>query len=407
MKKIVITAYSSICSLGSNNNEIWENLKINKSGIKSFPDTLNLKSKIKYGAFIDFEPTESIFLNGKDFNRYDRHIKFSLNALEQLEIYENFPDIINSNRAGIILGVSAPSSLFFEEMVINNSINKRNPPLHLLSIIPSILTGIISEKLKIHGPNFIVSSACSSSNYAIFNAINLIKSGDIDLVITGGAEFQISNSIINGFDGLNALSKNHIDNPKNASQPFGLNRDGFVMGEGVSLLIIETEENALKNNRKIIAEIVDCQINSDAYNITAPNPNGEQITKLLNNILIKNGIKKEEIDLINAHATGTKLGDQAESNAIYSIFQNNIDVFATKSYTGHLLAGSAALETVICLKTLEEQLIIGSAFHYEKDPLCQINLIQKNKNKNIKYIINNSFGFGGTNSALLLKKYKE
>ena len=326
------------------------------------------------------------------------------NIVEKKEYIENCGVFVSSGVGGIRTVQENAKSLFEKG-------NSRISPFFFPSTLINMCAGNIAIKFGLKGKNISHVSACASSVHSIGEAFNNIKYGKLDLCLAGGSEMSICELGVGGFDNMNALSSKYNDAPEKASRPLDKNRDGFVMGEGSVVLVLEELENAKKRNAKIYCEIVGYGASCDAYHITTPSPNGEGAKKSMENAIKDANIEAEKIDYINLHGTSTQAGDIAEINAIKDVFKEHskkVSISSSKSITGHLLGASGALETMLCAKSIEQQILIPSANIEELDDCCKdMNIVFKKQQADINYVMTNSFGFGGTNGSLILKKYND
>jgi 3-oxoacyl-[acyl-carrier-protein] synthase II len=412
--RVAVTGMGAICSLDQTVNGIWDQLIEGKSGITSIRvspiDTAPLPVKIA-GEVKEFSISEDLLLP-REASRYDRFILFALHsaqeALEDAGFSKSFP--YDPYRMGSILGVGMGGMPIFEK-THRNFLEKgyrKISPFFIPSIIPNMSTGIIGLKYGFCGVNFSLSSACASAGHSITQSCYEIMSNRQDLIVTGGTESVISNLPLGGFTNMKALSKKN-DNPEKASRPFDKNRDGFVMGEGAGLLVLENLEKAKARGARIYAEIVGHGTTSDAYHITAPHPEGLGASKCMQMALTSAGLRPEMIDYINAHGTSTPLGDLAETKAIKKTFlkhSEKISISSTKSMTGHLLGAASGIESIFSVLALHHGIIPPTINLETPDPECDLDYTPNfSKKLDLKYAINNSFGFGGTNSSIIFKKY--
>ncbi len=410
-RRVVITGLGTICGLGQNTKDVWNGLIEGKSGIsevESYP-VPDLSIKIA-GEVKNFELDESI-MEAREAKKYDRFIHFALHATEEAlkDSKVNLSDY-DKYKVGAILGVGIGGFPITETQAVTfaNRGPRRISPFFIPGIIPNMATGVLSIKHGFMGINYTVSSACASSCHAISNAVEEIRSGRHDLMITGGTEAVLCNLGMAGFINMKAFSK-RVDEPQKASRPFDVDRDGFVIGEGAGVLILEDYESAVKRGATIYAEIAGYGATSDAYHITAPHPEGDGAYGCMKKAIEDAGITPEEIDYVNAHGTSTPLGDVAETGAIKRVLgeehAKTINVSSTKSMTGHLLGAAGGIETIFTALALYNGIIPPTINLDNQDPECDLNYTaNKAQKRDIKYAINNSFGFGSTNSSLVLKK---
>jgi 3-oxoacyl-[acyl-carrier-protein] synthase II len=411
--RVAITGISAMCGLGNNMEEVWQNLIAGKSGISTIEDIDPDMWPVQFAGVVkNFEISEDV-LDKKEQKRFDTFIHYALHcadeAIKEAKLLEAGyePEMVGS-----ILGTGLGGFPMIESMTqtYNEKGPRRVSPFFIPAFIPNMSSGKISMKYNFKGVNYATSSACASASHAIAAAASEIMLGRQDAMITGGSEAVISGLTMAGFSSMKALSKWN-DKPQAASRPFDKERNGFVMGEGAGIIVLENLEKAKARGANIIAEVVGFGATADAYHITSPEPNGAGTVPCMEQALRHAGIKKEEIDYINAHGTSTPLGDIAETNAIKKVFGEHaykLDVSSTKSMHGHLLGAAGGLESVICIKALAEGIIPPTINLDNQDEECDLNYTANTmKKKDIKYALNNSFGFGGTNSTTIFKKYQD
>lgn len=413
MNRVAITGISAICGTGNNLQEVWENLIKGKSGISAIENVDENMWPVRIaGQVKDFQISEDL-LELKEQSRYDRFIHFALHcADEALKQSGLLNEKFDPYKVGSILGTGLGGFPFMEATTL--TYHERGPrrvsPFFIPSFIPNMATGKISMKWNLRGVNYTVSSACASAAHAIGAGATEIMLGRQDAMVVGGAEAVLTGLPFAGFSAMKALSKRN-DDPAKASRPFDRDRDGFVMGEGAGVLILENLEKAKARGAKILAEVVGFGATADAYHITAPHPEGEGTIPCMQQALAMAGVKKEEVEYINAHGTSTPVGDIAETKAIKAVFgehAKNLDVSSTKSATGHLLGAAGGLESVVCVKALIEGILPPTINLENQDEGCDLNYVPNEaKKRDIRFALNNSFGFGGTNSTTLFKKYED
>ncbi len=409
LRRVAVTGIGTISGLGHNVQETWANSLEGKSGvslIESIPAE-NLAVKIA-GEVKNFNISSDL-LEPKEAPRYDKFIHFALHAANEALINANIPEGYYSPlKMGCILGVGMGGFPFIESTHKDflEKGGRRVSPFFIPSVIPNMASGLISIHWKLMGLNYTIASACASSAHAMSAAAYEIMFGRQDMVVTGGAESVITNLTINGFNNMKALSKRN-DEPARASRPFDTGRDGFVMGEGAGVLILEDYEKAVARGAKILAEVVGHGATSDANHITAPHPEGDGAYACMTQALDFAGIKKEQVGYVNAHGTSTPLGDIAETKAIKRTFgdhSKNLIVSSTKSMTGHLLGAAGGVESIFCVLALKNQIVPPTINLENQDPECDLNYAPNKPVKaKLEYALNNSFGFGGTNSSVILK----
>ncbi len=411
-RRVVITGMGTICSLGHNLNDVWNGLIEGKSGISKVEgyDISTLPIQIA-GEVKNFELSEDIF-EAKEAKKYDRFIHFGLKATDEA-IKNSGIDLTKYDpyKVGAVLGVGM-GGLTMTEDTAKTFVEKgarRISPFFIPGIIPNMATGVLSIKYGFMGVNYTVASACASSCHAISTAVEEIRSGRHDVMISGGTESTVCNLGMGGFINMKAFSKRN-DEPTKASRPFDTGRDGFVMGEGAGIIILEDLESAKARGATIYAEIVGHGASSDAYHITAPHPDGSGAYGCMKKALEDAGITATDIGYVNAHGTSTPLGDIAETKAIKKVLGDDhaksINVSSTKSMIGHLLGAAGGVETVFTAMTLHTGIIPPTINLENQDPECDLNYTPNVAvKKQVEYALNNSFGFGATNSSLILKRY--
>ena len=412
-KEVAVTGLGGICGLGLNVSEIWQNAIAGNSGISKIENHNTEKLSVDIAGEVKNFQCDTDLLDEREIHRYDQFIPFALQATKEALIDSK----INLNdgpckpeEVGCIIGVGIGGLKEIEKS--RDTFNEKGPrrisPFFIPGIIPNMAPGLISLKFGLKGVSYHISSACASSCHAITSACQEILSGRQKVVISGGSESAICDLGLQGFISMKALSK-RIDEPQKASRPFDINRNGFVMGEGTGILILEDLEHAQKRGAKIYALVSGHGASSDAHHITAPHPDGTGASQCMKMALESANIGPDSIDYINAHGTSTPLGDIAETKAIHQTFgkhATNLHVSSTKSMTGHLLGAAGGIESLFCIKALEEGIIPPTINLDDQDPQCDLNYTaNKAVKKDIQYALNNSFGFGGTNSTIIFKKY--
>ena len=405
-QRVVVTGLGTVNPISEDVEGFWENLISYKNGINTIShfDTTHYKTKIAAEVNLDL----STFFNKKELNKIDRFTSFALIAADQAINDANINDKLDKNRIGVILGsgIGGINTLERQHLRLLKS-PKRVSPYFVPSMISDIAPGHISIKYGFKGTNFSVVSACASSNHAIGMAFKSIKYNESDIIVTGGSEAGITPLSIAGFMNMKALSTESDIN--NASIPFDLNRNGFVMGEGSGILILESLESALKRDAKIYAEITGYGSTADAYHLTSPAPNGEGAKEAMSKAINEGNIKPHDIDYINAHGTSTYYNDLHETQAIKSLFKKhayNLSISSTKSNIGHLLGASGAVEAIATIKSINNSFIAPTINYKAKDPQCDLDYTpNKGTKKNIQHAISNNFGFGGHNASILISKF--
>lgn len=410
LNRVAVTGMGAICGLGNSLEEVWKNALAGKSGITSIERQNTEGWPVTFAGEVKNFKISPELMDLKDQDRFDLFNQYALHctdeALKQSGLLEAK---YASEKIGIIFGTGLGG---FPHLEANHKIYlekgpRRVSPFFIPSVIPNMPEGLISIKWGFRGINFAVASACASSAHAIGLAATEIMLGRQDAMITGGTEGVITGYTIAGFASMKALSKRN-EEPGRASRPYDTARDGFVMGEGAGIIVLENYEKAKARGAKIIAEIVGFGASADAYHITAPHPEGAGAIICMNQTLESAGIAKEEVGYVNAHGTSTPLGDIAETGAIKKVFGEHaykLAVSSTKSMTGHLLGAAGGLESIFCIKALETGMLPPTINLENQDPACDLYYVpNKSEKRDIKYALNNSFGFGGTNSSTLFKK---
>jgi len=410
-KKVVVTGMGALTPIGNNIEDFWTNLKAGKSGAAPITRFDTDKFKTKFACEIkDFDINEHLTRN--EIRRADPYSQYALVASE--EAIQNAGidfDKLNRNRIGVIWGSGNGGIQTFHEEVVAFAKNGETPrfnPFFIPKIIADIASGLISIKYGLRGVNFTTISACASSNTAIIDAMNHIKWGKADMIITGGSEAPINPSGIGGFNAARALSTRN-DAPSIASRPFDIERDGFVMGEGSGTLILESYEHALARGATILAEVAGGGMAADAYHLTGTHPEGEGAFLGMEEALRDAGISPQDIDYINMHGTSTPVGDPSELIALKRIFGFNPDlnISATKSMTGHLLGAAGAIEAIACIKATQEDIIPPTINTKNIDPEFDGKFeftLGEAQHKTVNYAMSNTFGFGGHIASAVFKK---
>ena len=413
-RRVVVTGVGALTPIGNNLNDYWNNLINGKSGAAPITRFNAENFKTRFACEVkDFDP--SIVLNRKEFRKLDLFSQYALVvADEAVKNSEINIEELNSDRSGVIWGSGIGGMFTFFNESLNFGRGNGTPrfnPFFIPKLISDIPAGHISIKYNLRGPNFTTVSACASSTNALIDAFNYIKWNKADLFIAGGSEACVYEPGIGGFNAMMALSTRNED-PKTASRPFDKNRDGFVMGEGAGALVLEEYEHAKKRGAKIYAEIVGGGLTADAHHITAPHPEGLGAKNVMSLAIKDAEINPNEIDYINVHGTSTPLGDIAETKAIKSLFDEhayNLNISSTKSMTGHLLGAAGVVEAIACVMAVKNNIVPPTINHETDDPEIdgKLNLtLNKAQEKEVKYALSNTFGFGGHNASLLVKKYK-
>ena len=413
-RRVVVTGIGVVSPVGTGVQKFWENLTKGVSGvdrIKSFdPDEYNLSVKIA-AEVKDFNPEE--FMDKKEAKKASRFIQFAIAAAkEALEDSGLLQSDYDPYKVGVIIGTGIGGLKDIEDqtLILKEKGARRVSPFFIPYGISNMASGLIAIRWGFKGPNYSVVSACATGNHSIGDAFRLIQKGDIDVAIAGGTEAAITPLGVAGFAAMKALSTRN-DEPQKASRPFDRDRDGFVMGEGAGILILEEYERAKARGAKIYAELVGYGATDDAYHITSPHECGEGAYECMKLALEDAGIKPEEVDYINAHGTSTPLNDKTETLAIKQLFGEHaykLKISSNKSMIGHLLGAAAAVEAVATIKTIETGVIPPTINLENPDPECDLDYVP---NKAIEYPVkvamSNAFGFGGTNATLVFRKLED
>ena len=415
LKRVVVTGLGALTPIGNNLSEYWEGLKNGKSGSApiTYFDTERFKTKFacelkNFNALDHFDRKEA--------RKLDRFAQYALVASDEAIADANFAeDSLDKFRVGVIWGAGIGGLETFQDEMISYGEGDGTPrfnPFFIPKMIADIAPGNISIKHGFMGPNYATVSACASSANAIIDALNYIRLGHCDVIVTGGSEAAVAIAGMGGFNAMHALSTLN-ETPETASRPFDATRDGFVLGEGAGALILEEYEHAKASGAKIYAEVVGGGLSSDAYHMTAPHPEGLGVERVMLNCLRDAGISPEQVDAINTHGTSTPLGDVAELKAIVKVFGDHapkININSTKSMTGHLLGAAGALEAIASILAMNHSLVPPTINHTTVDENIdpRLNLtLNKAQEREITYAMSNTFGFGGHNACVLLKKYTE
>lgn len=414
MRRVVVTGLGALTPIGNNVEDFWRNLQDGVSGagpITKF-DTTNFKAKFAC-ELKDFDPADHFHV--KEIRQYDRFSLYALYAVEQAIQAGNIDfEALNKDRVGVIWGSGNGGIQTFQDQMKEYCEGDGTPrftPFFIPRILVDIASGIISIKYGLRGVNFCPVSACATSNTAMIEAFNYIKWDKADMIITGGSEAAITEAAMGGFASAKALSTRN-DDPKTASRPFDVTRDGFVMGEGAGAVILEEYEHAMKRGATIYAEVVGGGMAADAYHLTGTHPQGDGAVLGMNEAIREAGITANDIDYVNMHATSTPLGDASELIAAQRVFgvRKNLAISATKSMTGHLLGAAGAVEGIACILALKDGIVPPTINTTEIEPEYKDSYefpLGKAVKKDIKYAMSNTFGFGGHIASILFKKFEK
>ena len=414
MKRAVITGLGAVTPIGNNVGEFWENLIKGKSGASAITkfDTTNHKTKFACEAK-NFDALQ--YIEKHEIRKMDLFAQFALAAASECMADSGLNlERCDLNKVGVIMSTGVGGMQTLEEELLSfgqNAFIPRFNPFFVTKMIPNIATGQISIRYGFHGISYSMVSACASSNNAIANALDLIRLGRANIVIAGGAEAPITQATIGGFNSMKALSTLN-DSPETASRPFDKTRDGFVVGEGAGVLMIEELGHAINRGAKIYCELVGYGAASDAYHVAAPHPEGLGAILAMEGALTDSGLTADDVTYINAHATSTPAGDISECKAIERVFSQSfskIQISGTKSMTGHLLGAAGAIEAIVCVKSIDQNTIPPTLNLNDIDPEINelINLTPKKAiKKEVLVALNNTFGFGGHTVTTAFKKYQ-
>ncbi|MFL2613769.1 MAG: beta-ketoacyl-ACP synthase II [Flavobacteriaceae bacterium] len=411
-RRVVITGLGALTPIGNTLNTYWEGLLSGTSGagpITYFDPSL---FKTQFACELkNFNPLD--YFDRKESRKYDRFAQYALvSVAEAIEDAKLPLETIDKDRVGVIWGAGIGGLETFQNEVLNFAEGNQNPrfnPFFIPKMIADIAPGLISIKYGFRGPNFATVSACASASNAMIDALNYIRLGFSDVIVTGGSEAAVTKAGIGGFNAMHALSKRN-DDPKTASRPFDKDRDGFVLGEGAGALILESYEHAINRGATIYAELAGGGLSADAHHMTAPHPEGLGAIKVMENCLKDAEINATEVDIINMHGTSTPLGDIAESNAIVKVFEDHaykMNINSTKSMTGHLLGAAGAIEAIASIMSIKHSVVPPTINHTTPDEGIdqKINFtFGKSQKRKINIALSNTFGFGGHNACVLFKK---
>ena len=412
-KRIVVTGMGAITPLGNSVQDYWANLVNGVSGADFITLFDASKFKTRFACEIkNFDPTN--YLEKKEARKIDRFTQTALIASDEAVKDAGISrDNVNVDRVGVVFASGIGGLITFQEEVTNFAKGDGTPrfnPFFIPKMILDIAAGQISMRHGFRGPNFAVVSACASSTNAMMEAFNLIRMGKADIIVTGGAESVVKEAGVGGFNAMKALSERN-DDPKTASRPYDKDRDGFVMGEAAGVLIFEELEHAVKRGAKIYCEIAGAGATADAHHITAPHPEGLGARNVMNIALEDAGMKAQDIDYINTHGTSTPLGDISEVKAITEVFGDHafkLNISSTKSMTGHCLGAAGVIEAMAAIMSVRDDIVPPTINHFTDDPELDPRLnftFWKAQKKTIRAALSNTFGFGGHNACVIVKKY--
>jgi 3-oxoacyl-[acyl-carrier-protein] synthase II len=412
MKRAVITGIGVLAPVGNTVEELWQNLKAGVSGVSNVDrfDASRFDSRIA-AQVKGFDP--SLYMDKKELRRTDVVQQYVIAAAESaIKDSQLNLDTVDKERVGVVTGSGIGGILSFEEqhsILITKGPSKVSPFFINMMII-DMLSGLISLRYGFKGPNYCTVSACASSAQAIGDALRIIQRGESEIVITGGAEAAITEMAFAGFCSARALSTRN-DQPEKASRPFDIDRDGFVMGEGAAIMVVEEEEYAKRRGAKIYADLLGCGMSADAYHITAPSPEGDGAARSMRAALKDAGLSSEQVGYVNTHGTSTPLGDIAETLAIKSVFgerAGSLAINSSKSMIGHMLGAAGAIEAVVTALSLRDGFVHPTINVENQDPQCDLNYMRDGgKAVDVRFALSNSFGFGGHNVTLAMGKHAD
>ena len=412
LRRVVVTGLGALTPIGNTKDEYWDALVSGESGAAPITYFDTEKFKTKFACELkNFDATQ--FIDRKLVNRMDKFTQYAMVASDEAIADAKLDlNVVDKLRVGVIWGAGIGGLETFQNEVLNFAAGDGTPrfnPFFIPKMIADIAPGNISIKHGFMGPNYTTVSACASAANAMIDALNYIRLGYCDVIVTGGSEAAVTIAGMGGFNAMHALSTRN-ESPETASRPFDATRDGFVLGEGAGAIILEDYEHAKERGAKIYAEVVGGGLSSDAYHMTAPHPDGIGVIAVMRNCLENAGLKPEDVDHINTHGTSTPLGDVAELKAITEVFgehTKDININSTKSMTGHLLGAAGAIEAIASIMAIEHGIVPPTINHSVVDENIdpQLNLtLNKAQKRDVKVAMSNTFGFGGHNACVLFKK---
>lgn len=418
LKRVVVTGLGAVTPVGNTPEETWESLLAGKSGAAPITHFDSSKFKTQFACEIK-NLNINDYIDRKEARKLDRYTQLAMiSAMQGVKDSGLDLDKVDKNRIGVVYGVGIGGIKTFEDEVAYYGKHSEDGPKFNPFFIPKMIADIASGQISIHfgfhGPNYTTTSACASSSNALADAFNLIRLGKANVIVSGGAEAAICACGVGGFNAMKALSTRN-DEPERASRPFSASRDGFVMGEGAGCIVLEELEHAKARGAKIYAEMVGEGESADAYHITASHPEGLGAKLVMQNALEDAGMKPEDIDYINVHGTSTHVGDISEAKAIKDVFGESaykLNISSTKSMTGHLLGAAGAVEAMVCILAVKNDIIPPTINHDDddQDPELDYNLnftFNKAQKREVRAALSNTFGFGGHNACVVFKKYAE
>lgn len=410
-RRVVITGMGAVTPLGLDVASTWENLIAGKSGVSTLTTWDNSKHDCRFAAQVkDFEPRKHFF-NEKDARRADRYSQLAMASAKEAVKHAGIdPQQLQLDRIGALIGsgIGGIESLGNQDEILLHKGPSRISPFLIPMMISNMAAGLISMEFGFSGPNFAVATACATSNNCIGEGWRLIRDDEADIILAGGSEAACTPLGMSGFSAMKALSTRN-DEPEKASRPFDRDRDGFVMGEGAAIVIIEELQHAKRRGAHILAELTGYGLTADAYHMTSPAPGGAGAVRAMQNSLKRAGVSVDKVDYINAHGTSTPVGDLAETEAIKAAFgahAKKLPVSSTKSMTGHLLGAAGAAELIFCIKAIENNILPPTINLDNPDPACDLDYVpHKAREARVDTAMSNSFGFGGHNATLLVQRF--
>ena len=413
LRRVVVTGLGALTPIGNDVMSYWDGLVSGKSGADHITYFDTSKFKTQFACELKgYDPLNHF--DRKEARKLDKFAQYALVCSEEaIQDSKLDLDSIDKTRVGVIWGSGIGGLETFQNEATAYAEGDGTPrynPFFIPKMIPDIAPGVISIKYGFKGPNFATVSACASSANALIDALNYIRLGYSDVMVSGGSEAGIIKSGIGGFNAVQALSKRN-DDPKTASRPFDRDRDGFVLGEGGGCIILEELEHARSRGAKIYAEVCGAGLSADAYHMTAPHPEGEGAINVMLNCIRDSGLSYKDVDLINMHGTSTSLGDKAEAKAVKTVFKDhayNLNINSTKSMTGHLLGAAGAVEAISCVLAINNDIVPPTINHFNEDPEIDNKLnftFNKAQKRKVSVAMSNTFGFGGHNACVMLKEF--
>lgn len=411
-RRVVVTGVGAVSPLGNDAASTWEGMKAGRSGVRLLENMDTTDYTVKIGGEVQGFDPKPFFSNPKDARRMDRYAHFGI-AAAQMALTDSglLESDVDRDRIGVMLGsgIGGLGVLEANHTALLTKSPSRVSPFTIPMMISNIASGVFSMEHGLGGPNMAIVTACATANHSIGEAWRMIKFGDADAFIAGGAEASILPMGVAGFSNMKALSTRN-DEPERASRPFDTGRDGFVMGEGAGLVVIEELEHAKKRGANILAELTGYGLSADAYHLTSPHPEGIGASRCMDMALKHAGLNAEDVQYVNAHGTSTPMGDVCETKAIKRTFgdhaKEGMIVSSTKSMTGHLLGAAGGVEILACLMAIRDGVIPPTINLEDQDPDCDLDYCANTAREvEVKAALSNSFGFGGHNASLLVERY--